>query len=88
LYRYDITGNKWFKIESIGDVPLQREGHVCKIIDNDKMILHGGIGQFADDFYSYDDTYVLTDLSMLDLIGVGNNTDSPSQGAGQKQEEY
>ena len=60
LYRFDLSRQKWTRLDATGDIPSPREGHVAKIIGKDRMLIHGGVDQ---DERSYTDTFVLVGLN-------------------------
>lgn len=60
LYRFDLEKQKWTKLEPKGNIPNPREGHVAKIIGEDKMMIHGGVDQNET---SFDDTYILVGIN-------------------------
>lgn len=60
LYRFQLDIKKWTKLEPTGHLPKPREGHIAKIIGDDKMIIHGGVDQSEK---SFDNTYILVGIS-------------------------
>lgn len=60
LYKFDMRNQKWHKLEPYGDLPAPREGHIARLLGNDKMVVHGGVDQSET---SFSDTYVLTGIS-------------------------
>ena len=62
LYKYDLKTLKWTKLEPIGDIPPQREGHTAKLVGKDRLLVHGGLNQNET---AFDDTYILTGLSFV-----------------------
>lgn len=70
IHRFQIEKSKWTKLEPCGQIPNAREGHIAKIIGNDKMIIHGGVDQSET---SFDDTYILVGLSIVLGISTSYN---------------
>ena len=50
LYKYSLSQKVWTKLESIGDIPSPREGHIALMFENDKMLVHGGINEESQCF--------------------------------------
>lgn len=62
LHRFQMSKEKWSKLEPSGQIPTPREGHIAKIIGNDKMVIHGGVDQSEK---SFDDTYILVGINSV-----------------------
>jgi hypothetical protein len=43
LNKFDLKLQKWIKLEPVGDIPPQREGHTARPIGKDKLFIHGGL---------------------------------------------
>jgi N-acetylneuraminic acid mutarotase len=62
LYKYNITAKMWQKLDPIfdeGHLPSPREGHIAVMIEDDKMLVHGGINEKCEVF---DDAFILVGL--------------------------
>ena len=60
LHRFELDKKKWSKLEPCGEVPNPREGHICRVIGKDKMLIHGGVDQSE---ISYNDTFILVGIN-------------------------
>lgn len=63
LYIFNLSLLRWIKIDAEGEAPTPREGHIAKMIGNDKMFVHGGF----NDEHSFNDCYILAGLSKLEI---------------------
>ena len=63
VYRLDLSDletMRWHKVETVGEPPAPREGHVTKMIANDCMLIHGGYDQHNE--ISFDDCFILAGI--------------------------
>jgi len=60
INKFDLVSQKWSKLESTGDFPRPREGHIAKVIGKDRMLIHGGVDQSET---SFNDTYILVGIN-------------------------
>jgi N-acetylneuraminic acid mutarotase len=62
LYKFDLKQERWSQLNPSGDIPSPREGHIARLVDGDKMMIHGGVD---DSEIAFRDTYVLAGINCL-----------------------
>jgi hypothetical protein len=43
VWKFDTKCNEWSKVESIGEGPAARSGHVCCVVDGGRIAVYGGL---------------------------------------------